>query len=236
LRPSQALLLVAAAVPIVATAVARADEPPIVSPDVVSSAATSDLAPSSSALLPTPLEEAPPPPPRKKGFVLESSLGAIGFMGQFRHVSPTTFWVHTQLGFEPLSWLMIFADGELFYPDTSEAQQPPATKAFPVFGFGGGVRFTIHPTDRFAIFAQGSVGALKADVPKGELVVLGYRDAEAINPSFGGRLGLEWYQVDRHMALGVAGGVRDATGFLKLTAINDTPLMWDASASLRYTF
>ena len=47
---------------------------------------------------------------------------------------------------------------------------------------------------------------------------------------------MEWYQIDRHMALGLAGGLRDATGFAKTIGAADTGLMADASAAIRYTF
>src|SRR5260221_435940 len=34
------------------------------------------------------LVEAPPARPRRKGLVLESTIGVLGFSGQFRHVAP----------------------------------------------------------------------------------------------------------------------------------------------------
>ncbi len=77
---------------------------------------------------------------------------------------------------------------------------------------------------------------MKADVPKGALANLGYKNAENLGVAFGGRLGLEWYQVDRHMALGISAGVRDATGFARTFGGSDTGLMADASATIRYTF
>ena len=46
------------------------------------------------------LAEAPPPRPRRKGLVLESTLGVLGFAGQFRHVAPPAYWLHAQLGYE----------------------------------------------------------------------------------------------------------------------------------------
>ena len=237
-RRSFGLLLVAAATSATVVTEARAEET-VLTPANVSQAANSDQVappdPNAELLAPVP-DEAPPPPPRHHGFVLESSLGAVGFMGQFRHVSPPAFWMHAQFGYEPLSWLMFFADGEIFYSDTSEAQDLGQVSAFPVFGFGGGIRFTIHATERFAVFAQGGVGATKADVPKDTLVLLGYPNAETLSLSLSGRLGLEWYQMDRHLALGLMGGIRDAQGFAKLALTSDTPLMWDGAATIRYTF
>ena len=145
-------------------------------------------------------------------------------------------WFHVGLGYEFLKWLMLFVEGELAFTDTSEAEGPSDVYAFPIFGFGGGLRVTVHATDRLAFFLQGSVGAMKADVPTGALLILGFENAESLGASFGGRIGIEWYQVDRHMALGVSGGVRDATGFAKTIGTPDLGLMADASATIRYTF
>jgi len=189
--------------------------------------------------LPTPPPEAPPPPPRHKGLVLETTAGMLGFAGQFRHVSPPAFWIHGQLGYEIFRWLMVFGESELAYTDTSEAQDESSSIAFPLFGFGGGVRGTLHFTERVAAFLQGDVGALEAMVPEGSLGNLGFANAESLNVYFGGRIGIEWYQLDRHLALIAQGGVRDATGFSKSElglATSDTPLMWDAALGLRYTF
>jgi hypothetical protein len=187
------------------------------------------------SILPEPPPEAPPPLPHHKGFVIEQSLGALGFIGGFRHVAPAGYWLHTQAGYEIFNWLMVFGEGELIFTDTSEAVDPSKVIAFPIYGFGGGLRVTVHITDRVAFFVQGAVDGMKADVPKQALTILGYHNAESIDPSFGGRLGVEWYQIDRHLALGLEGGVRDATGFAKFAG-GDTGLMWDGGAAIRYTF
>ncbi len=192
--------------------------------------------PAESTTLPEAPPEAPPPLPHKKGLVLESSLGALGFLGSFRRVAPTAPWLHTQLGYELFKWLMFFGEGELAFTDTSNAQDASKTRAFPIFAFGGGGRFTLHFTERTAIFAQGDLGLMKADVANNAFALLGYRKAERLGLYFGGRLGFEWYQIDRHLALGVQVGVRDATGFAKTIGGGDTPVMWDGGVALRYTF
>lgn len=213
---------------------AKADDAPATPTLDPAPAASASASVDTSSILPEAPPEAPPPLPHKKGLVLETSLGALGFSGQFRHVAPTAFWLHAQLGYEFLSWLMAFGETELAYTDTSVAQDPSKAHSFPIFGFGGGVRATIHVSERVGIFGQVGIGAMRADVPKQALTILGYRDAESYNPYFGGRLGVEWYQVDRHMAIGALGGLRDAQGFSKIT--KDTPLMWDGAVTLRYTF
>jgi hypothetical protein len=105
-----------------------------------------------------------------------------------------------------------------------------------MWGFAGGVRGTLHATERVAFYVQGEVGVLTTLVPRGALTVLGYRDAEGLNPQFGSRLGVEWYQVDRHLALTANLGGRLAEGFSRVLPAGDTPIMWDASVGLRYTF
>lgn len=85
---------------------------------------------------------------------------------------------------------------------------------------------------------QGDAGALEAYVPHGTLGILGYSKAESFSFAVGGRVGLEWYMVDRHLALVAQGGLRDASGFARTGAgaPSDLPLMWDGGAGLRYTF
>jgi hypothetical protein len=180
-------------------------------------------------------DQPPPTRPRHKGLVLESTLGVLGFAGQFRHVAPPAYWLHGQLGYELLRWLMLFGEGEVAFTDTSESEDESHTRAFPLWGFGAGARATIHASDRVAVFGQGQVGALTAYVPHNTLTVLGYRKAESLQLALGGRLGVEWYQADRHLALCVQIGARDAQGFAKLGS-SDVPLMWDGAAGLRYTF
>jgi hypothetical protein len=179
--------------------------------------------------------EAPPPRPRRKGLVVESSLGVMGFAGQFGHVAPLAYWMQAQVGYEVTDWLMLFGEGELAFTGTSEAQDESQAFTFPIWGFGAGARATIHATPRVAFFVQAQIDALAAHVPHDALTILGYRNAESLNASFGARAGIEWYQVDRHLALCIEGGARDATGFAKVTA-NDFPLLWDSGLAIRYVF
>jgi hypothetical protein len=195
----------------------------------------SDTQAPASTLPEAPLE-APPPTPRHKGLVLESSLGALGFLGAFGHVAPTAPWYHAQLGYAVLPWLLFFGEGELAFTSTSLSEDESHSYSFPILGFGGGGRVTVHATPRVAFYLQGSIGVLEANVPTGALAVLGYKNAETFAPSFAVRVGVEWYQIDRHLALGLAVGARDATGFAKVDGSGGTGLMADASLAIRYTF
>ena len=181
-------------------------------------------------------DEAPPPLPRKKGIVVESRIGALAFLGRFRQVAPTAPWFHVDAGYELFRWLFLFGEGELALTDTSVAQDPSKARAFPIYGIGGGARVTLHVSERVALYGQGSLGGMKADVARNAFALLGYKDAESLGIYLGGRLGVEWYMVDRHLALGLGAGIRDAKGFAKTGPVSDTPLMVDAALALRYTF
>jgi hypothetical protein len=184
-----------------------------------------------------PPPEAPPPLPYKKTVVIDSSIGAMGFFGEFGKVAPPGPYFRTQLGYEVLKWLMLFGEGELSFTDTSVREAPPRTRAFSIYGFGGGARFTIRFGERVGIYAQPSVGLMRADVGKNALGNLGFRDAESLDTYLAGRLGFEWYQLDRHFALGVTVGARLAQGFgITRVGTSDTPLIGDAAVSLRYAF
>jgi len=235
--PRSVASLVLATVALVAGTEARADEPPpasVVSADVDLEKDTKPSAALDSDVAAQPLE-APPPPPYKNTLVLDSSLGALVFLGKFGDVAPPAPLLRTQLGYEVFRWLMPFVEGELAFTDTSNAQAPPKTRAFPIFGFGGGARFTARFGTRVGVYAQGSLGAMKADIRQRALALIGHGDAESLGLYVGGRLGLEWYQRDRHFALGVNVGLRDAFGFARAIG-GDTPLALDAGASLRYAF
>ena len=180
--------------------------------------------------------EAPPPPPRHKGFVLEQSLGALGFMGKLGNTTGhPAIWLQTQAGYEIFKWLMVFATGEVAFTDTGTSAGPEQNRAFPILGFGAGARLTIPFTERVGMYLQGAVGGDVAYVPSGELVDFGYGALESLGFWAGGRLGFEWFQVDRHLGLGVSGGARYMANITIETG-GDLPLAWDATFDLRYTF
>ncbi len=180
-------------------------------------------------------DEAPPPRPYRKGVVLDATLGALSFLGKFGETAQTAPWLHAQLGYEVLSWWMLFGEGELAFTDTSGTEEPPKTRAFALFGGGGGTRVTARFGRRVGLYLQGSAGVMRAEVANRALALLGYRDAESFRPTFGGRVGFEFYAIDRHLGLGATAGLRDATGFSRV-GDGGTPWLLDGGASLRYAF
>jgi hypothetical protein len=179
-------------------------------------------------------ELAPPPPPRHKGFVVESSIGAFGQLGDMKHISPIAPWFRLQFGFEPLRFLMVFAEGDLVISNTSYAHPPPPARTYSLWGFGAGLRGTLKASERIGLYAQGSVGG--AEVSDDVLGIYGYPNADAFHLYVAGELGVEWYQVSPHLALALHGGVRDYTATFKRDQGTGPPLAWVSGLALRYTF
>ncbi len=179
-------------------------------------------------------ELAPPPPPRHRGFVVESGIGAFGQLGEMRHISPVAPWFHLQFGYEPLRFLMVFAEGDLMISNTGYAHQPPPERTYSLWGFGAGLRGTVKASDRVGLYLQGSVGG--AEVTADVLRSYGYTSSDQFNLYFAGELGVEWYQVSPHLALAVHGGVRDYTATFKREQSSQPPLAWVSGLALRYTF
>ncbi len=229
-----AVFLVGGTAALLVVTPAWAEEPQLdISPQTLEGPPSSPESPTSTRDEGT---DGPQERPRRPGLVLESTLGVLGFAGNFRHVAPPAGWLHSQLGYEVTRGIMVYVDGELGWTDTSESQEAANTYAMALWGVGGGVRGTVHLSERVTVYVQGDMGAFTADVKHDELTVLGFRNAENINPAGGGRLGIEWYQVDRHLALGAAAGARYAEGFARVVGPSDIPLIWDAGLSLRYAF
>jgi hypothetical protein len=176
----------------------------------------------------------PPPPPRHKGFVVESSIGALGQVGPMKHYSPVAPWFHVQFGYEPLRALMVFAEGDLVLGNTSYARPPPEPRTYALWGFGAGLRGTVKPTDRVGLYLQASVGG---DEVSGDVLgTYGFSNATSFNLYLAAELGIEWYQVSRHLALAVHGGLRDYTSTFEQDLNSQAPLAWVSGVALRYTF
>lgn len=184
----------------------------------------------------TPLDdaEAPPPRPRRHGITVESGVGALGHLGPLKHVSPTAPWFHLKLGFEPFSWLLLFAETDLSFATTRYANPPPQPRAYRLYGVGGGLRGTVPLSERFGVYVEGSLGA--ARVSEDVLEVYGYRDATEFQPYFGGRLGVDWYPVNPHLAISLHGGIRSYDQGLGRDRSSEPALAWVSGIAPRYTF
>jgi len=178
--------------------------------------------------------EAPPPPPRRRGFFVTGSVGALGHLGPLRRVSAPGPWFHLILGYEPFDVFAVLVEADVAYFYTSRAPPPPETRAYALFGFGAGGRFTLRPTPHIGLYGEGTIGA--AGVSEDVLSSYGFRNADELNPYLGVRLGFEWYQVNPHYALGGHFGLRSYAQGLDRQFSNETPLALQGGIALRYTF
>jgi len=174
--------------------------------------------------------EVPPLPPRRRGLSLEASLGVMGFASKLRTVSPMASRFRLQIGYDFLRWLMLFASSELAFTSTRYA---PPSRGYSIVALGGGARGTVAMGERWAVYVQGELGV--TEVTTNVLHSYGYFGAETFAPYLGGVAGLEWYALDPHYALALAGGVRSLPGFSRSVG-SDAGLAWLGSAAIRYTF
>jgi hypothetical protein len=183
----------------------------------------------------TPAEEQPLPAPRRHGFVLESGIGFVTQVGSLAHIAPTAPDFQLRFGYEVLSWLMPFIEADIAFANTAYASEPPPPRSYFHFGAGAGARFTLPVGRILAVFAQGSVG-LAAISEQNVLSIYGFPDADEPNLYLDGRIGLEWYQVNPHLALGFHGGIRSYGQGLTRERGGEAPIAVLASANLRYAF
>lgn len=178
--------------------------------------------------------DAPPPAPRRRGLTLMGSVGALGHAGPLRRVSPPGPWFHLLVGYEPFGWLTVLVEGDISFSDTSRAEPPPDPRGYALYGIGAGLRFTLRPSARIGVYAEGTIGG--ASVTEDILASYGFRQADEMNPYFGARLGLEWYQVNPHYALVWHAGIRSYAQGLDRERSSETPLAWHGALAIRYTF
>lgn len=179
-------------------------------------------------------EEAPPPPPRRHGLNVETGVGLLTHVGALAHVSPTSPWFHLQVGYEPFRWLMVFAEGDLVFSNTSYAAQPPPPRTYRLYGFGPGLRFSLPFSERFGGYLEGSAGM--ARVSDDLLAIYGYEQATTWNLYFGGRLGIEWFAPNPHLSVALSGGARMYQQGLRRERSNEPPLAILGNLGIRYTF
>jgi hypothetical protein len=190
-------------------------------------------APAAESLTPAP-DEAPPPPPRRHGLTVESGVGAMMHLGPLRNISPTSPRFQLKVGFEPLKWLMAFAETDLTFSNTSYAHPPPPPRTYHLFGFGAGLRFTLAFAERFGAYLEGSAGL--AEVSSDVLEVYGYSHATQLKPYFGGLMGFDWYPLNPRFAFSVSGGARSYQQGLRRQRSSSSALVALGGLALRYTF
>lgn len=188
--------------------------------------------PQSDARPASPLEP-PPPPPRHRGVVVEAGSGAAFPLGALRYVSPPSPWFQFQVGYEPTTWFMALVNADFTLANTRYAARPPEPRTYAHYAFGAGARFQLAIGERFGAHAQLELGA--SEVSEEVLVQYGYTRADRLNFHYGARLGLEWLQINPHLALGLQGTLRNYPGLARVND-SDPPTAVIVAALLRYAF
>jgi hypothetical protein len=179
-------------------------------------------------------DEAPPPPPRRHGLSVETAVGVLSHLGPLAHVSPTSPWFHLQVGYEPFRWLMVFGEGDLVFSNTSYAAQPPPPRTYRLYGFGPGLRFSLPFSERFGGYLEGSAGLSR--VSDDLLAIYGYSHAASWEFYVGGRIGLEWFAPNPHLAVAVSAGTRVYQAGLQRERSDEMALALLGNLGIRYTF
>lgn len=175
--------------------------------------------------------EVPPPPPRHRGVVVEAGSGAAFPLGALRHVSPPSPWFQFHVGYEPTTWFMALVNADFTLANTSYAARPPEPRTYAHYAFGAGARFQLVLAERFGAHAQLELGA--SEVSEEVLGPYGYTSADSLNFHYGARVGLEWLQINPHLALGLQGTFRNYPG-LDRANDSDPPTTAIVAAVLRY--
>jgi hypothetical protein len=171
-------------------------------------------------------------PPRRHGVVIEGSVGALGHLGDMRHVSPIAPWFRLQLGYELLDWLMLYGAADVALSSTSYAQRPPEKRGYALFGASAGARVAWQPVSVLGFYLQADAGLSSVD--QDVLATYGYADADRLRPFVGGMLGIEWFQVSPHYALALYGGARDYVQNFERRNGSRPPIAWVAGLAIRY--
>jgi hypothetical protein len=178
-------------------------------------------------------EDEPLPAPRRHGLVVESGVGFVNHLGELKHITPVAPWFQLRVGFEVFPWLMPFIESDLSFATTAYASQPPPPRSFFQYGAGAGLRASFQVSDWLGVMVQGSLG-FSLISEQNVLSIYGFPNADEPNPYFGGELGLEWYPVNPHLALGIRGGLRSYAGMAR--ASETAPFALVGSGQIRYAF
>lgn len=177
--------------------------------------------------------EAPPPPPWKGGFAVDGTLGTYAPVGKLKRITSPGPWARLTAGWEFTKWLGVFVAFDAAFLSTDRASPPPGERGYILWGFGGGVRFSLPLGTRWRIPARFEIGAHKAD-DNGVLATYSFNDAQSFGVSLGAMTGLEWRASSRHFGVALEGGVRTDSS-MKNSVRAETPLAILAGVIVRYT-
>lgn len=191
------------------------------------------VAPGAHAQDASPIPMAPPLAPFKRGPMFEGTAGVYAPSGALARVSAPGPWLRLSVGWDFTRWLSVFGTFDGAFLATDRAPPPPGSRAYVLWGFGGGARVSIGVTDRVRIPLRVDVSAHEVD-DDGVLAVYGFDRARDLGLSYGGTTGLEWRAASRHFGLILEGGVRRDTA-LESAWRGGGPLAIVAGLGIHYT-
>ena len=186
-----------------------------------------------SAVPDEPTRTAPPMAPFKRGLLVEGSLGVYAPTGKLKNYSPPGPWMRVSLGWDFSRWLAAFVSGDAAFLSTSRAPPPPGERAYVLYGFGVGARFSIPATERILFPIRVDLGAHRV-ADGGVLSTYQFNSARELDVSYGATVGVEWRAASRHLSLILEAGVR-SDGSLTQAGRADSALAVVSALSIHST-
>lgn len=139
------------------------------------------------------------------GWLVEGWLGGRGFLGGLGEVAAPGVWANVGMGYEWFHWLSVRVAIEASFHETL-GPGPPSPTAFELLGAVAALRAQLNLTASWALWGQGEVGLIMAlgDV----LRAYDFDQSGDLSFQFGGSGGVDWHLDNRHMSIGLAGGLR----------------------------
>ena len=166
-----------------------------------------------------------------RGFFLESSVGARGFVQGIGRVVAPGFHFDVGVGYELTRWFAVRLAFDASLHQTT-APTPPAQSVVQLIGVIAEARFAANVSPRIQLFLGGEFGTVwvLGDV----LRTYGYQDISTTGLTYGGRGGIDYHFRDRHHSMGLAGGARYYPSLA--SPYDQGAIGWQGDAYFRYVF
>jgi len=165
--------------------------------------------------------------------MVEGTIGVYAPSGRLKRISAPGPWMRITIGYDVTRWLGLFVAGDAAFLSTNRAPPPPGERAYAVYGFGGGARFSFGITNRIRIPIRVELGVHRTN-DKGVLASYGFNDTADFGLSYGATVGVEWRAMSRHFGIILEGGVRNDSN-LTHAARAESPLAIVSGLTLHYT-
>ncbi len=181
----------------------------------------------------TGVSTAPPMAPFKRGPLVEGSIGMYAPAGRLKNYSAPGPWMRLTVGYDINKWLALFAAGDCAFLSTDRAPPPPGDRAYLLYGFGFGARFSLPAGERLRFPLRAEIGGHRV-ADAGVLSTYEFAGARDLSVSYGATAGIEWRAASRHFGIILEGGIRNDSG-LSQRQRSDSPIAIVSALSLHYT-